>query len=278
MELANQNRLDVPPLGTDEQSLLEQVCANLDLPLSIITSSTPSQPSRPSWQDIDAPLPSDQIATDPPQSQPNLAMMPIQGVTACDDFSQTDPNVGLQMQNWTDIPALQPWDGSPSDWTWQVLNDFTVFPTNTASQLSPGLQPGNPAQHDGLGSSGTSDDEGEEGIIPSFAARFGSLRRTPDGRLRYFGTASNRHFLKDFDQHQNYIDAEGLHQAAATALENAQLDQEVPSALENHLIELFFAWHNPCHLTVSRPVFETALARAADGQSEYCSRSLVAAM
>ena len=276
IELANKYNLDIPPLSADEQSLLEQVRVNLELPSSKFIPSAETQPNLPSWQGPDAPQGEQIPATIQPQ--PELAMVAMQGGSVTDFSCEADPNAGFDMPNWMDLSAPQIWDGSPSDWPWEVLNDFSAFPAFTASEPSPILQSGNVSQNDGLGSSGTSDDEGEEGIIPCLAARFGSLRRAPDGRLRYYGTASNHHFLKSFSQHENQIDIRDVQRVASAALENAQLDQEVPSSLETHLIELFFTWHNPCHSTVDRSMFETARAHGSDGQSDFCSQSLIATM
>lgn len=239
--------------------------------------SAETQPNPRSWQGQDALRQGDQIPATI-QLQPELAMMPMQGGSVTDFSCEIDPNAGFDMPNWMDLSAPQIWDGSPSDWPWEVLNDFSVFPAFTTSEPSSVFQPGNISQNDGLGSSGTSDDEGEEGIISYLAARFGSLRRAPDGRLRYYGTASNHHFLKNFGQHENQIGIQDVQEVASAALENARLGQEVPSSLEIHLIELFFVWHNPCHSTVDRSMFETVRAHGSDGQSDFCSQSLIATM
>ncbi|RDW91790.1 hypothetical protein BP5796_01184 [Coleophoma crateriformis] len=262
-------------MGADEQALLEQVRANLDLPPSKFVFSTPSQPNPPSWQGTDARLQDDQMPA-ALQPQADLTAMQTQRGSVMEFPCESDQDAGLDLTNWTDPSAPQIWDDSPSDWPWQVLNDFAVFPTFTEGEPSPAVELGDSAQNDGFGSSGASDDEGEEGIIPSLAARFGSLRRAQDGRLRYYGSASNRHFLKNFGPHENQVDFCDAQEAAAATLENAQLDQEVPPSLETHLVELFFTWHNPCHSTVDRSMFEAARAHDNDGQSDFCSQSLVA--
>lgn len=237
--------------------------------------SAPAQTNLASWQGPDTLLPRD---PNPPalQLQSELAMMPMQSGSMTDVSCETDPSTWVDMTNWSD--SAPTFETSPSDWPWLALNDPFVFPTFTASQPTPAFQLGNQPQNDGLGSTGTSDDEGEEGIVPRLAARFGSLRRGPDGRLRYYGTATNHHFLKDFGSLENQIDIQDVREIAFAALESAQLDQEVPASLENHLIELFFAWHNPCHSTVDRSVFEAARAQGTDGQTDFCSQSLIAAM
>ena len=278
MDLANQNNLEVPSLGVDEQLLLEQVCTNLELPWSRLRPADQTQPEIPSWQGPpDAFLQSDQIPATL-QYQADSSVLPIHGGSATSVSCGTDPNAGFDIPDWTDFGGSSIWDGSPTDWPWQVLNDFSVFPTFITNQSSSSFQPGNTFQTEGLRSSPASDDEGEEGVIPCLAARLGSLRRASDGRLRYYGTASNHHFLKNFGQHEKQIDIEDLEDVASTALENAQLDHEIPLSLENHLIELFFAWHNPCHGTVDRLMFETARAHHSEGQSDFSSPSLISTM
>lgn len=269
-ELANHYNLEVPPLEPDDQALLEQVRGSLDLSSDKYTF-TPCTQSQPDHLDQTTPT---------SKHQADLVMMPVQdGNLACIDlFYGSEPIAGFDISNWSDLTP-QVWEGSPSDWPWQVLNDFSTFPAFAANSASPTFRSGYGSQNGGPGTCDSSDDEGEEGIIPSLAARFGSLQRSSDGRIRYYGTASNHHFLKNSASHRNNFQIQDTQQdAISAALESAQLDQEVPLSLENHLIELFFAWHNPSHWTVDRSTFETARKNVSDNQSDFCSQSLIATM
>ncbi|KUJ19527.1 uncharacterized protein LY89DRAFT_613222 [Mollisia scopiformis] len=277
-ELAIRHNLEIPPLAAEDQSLIDQVRENLPSSKFLFSAQTPSDPA--TWQNLDAPLEIDRAPdTTASQSQLPSAMMPIPNGSVRDVSMscETGSNSTFDMQTWTDLSAPQMWAGSPSDWPWQVLNDFSAFPTFTASQLSPSFHVEAVSRNgEGVDASGSSDDEGEEAMIPHLAARFGSLHRAPDGRLRYYGTLSNHHFLKSFSQYWSRFEDRDPEKIASVALENARLDQEVPSSLKNHLIELFFEWHNPCHSAVDRPMFETARAHRSDFQSDFCSQSLIA--
>ncbi len=221
------------------------------------------------------------------------------------DQGQPDHAMAYDFQTWADFSTSGPWDGSPSDWPWQILNDdmgsgmhnaypqqHTMNPkyVGGSGQSSTALTQSNDnmtgaaavANPDQPGSSGSSDDENENEaeIIPRLAARFGTLRVSADGRLRYYGSASNHHFLggNSVDRDRNMTNVHDLQRETLIALENAQLDRPVPPSLEEHLIDVFFEWYNPCHMIVDRPTFELGRARGVDGQDAFCSQSLIAAM
>ena len=190
--------------------------------------------------------------------------------------------------DWTEFPTSEPWGLSPSDWPWQILSGFSSDPSdNYAMARDPWPQDQLPAvqrQDDLPGgvveSNETSEDEVDSDIAPGLAARLGSLHVATDGRLRFYGTASNYHFLlgsRDLLP-QNDHTFPDTKREAVLALENAKLDREVPVALEDRLLELFFKWHNPCHVTVARPAFEVARAQDRHIQGTFCSQSLIAAM
>ena len=183
---------------------------------------------------------------------------------------QTLPT-SLEPQTWPDYTGSDTWNGSPSDWSWQILNDFSGFPNMTyfmpsdSYVVDPHL--GTAQQNNRLPNeqvdqdvASSSEDEAETDIVPGLAARLGSLRVATDGRLRYYGTASNHHFLSNSNFRPQLPDAEEMKSNASIALQNAQLDQEVTPALQTRFIQLFFTWHNPCHNVIDRNMFNKALA------------------
>lgn len=195
------------------------------------------------------------------------------------DLSWPAEATDFDMQNWTDFFTAPTWDGSPSDWPWLMLNDFPGAPSFSDGQPLPTPQRSTGAQNEASRSASTSeDDEIEADIVPRLAARFGSLRLGADGQLRYYGTASNYHFLSGSRHAEYRVDTEDVDRAACTALENAQLEGEAPLTLQNHLIELFFTWHNPSHGIVDRTMFEMARTQDSVNQRAYCSKSLINAM
>ncbi|KAK5060167.1 hypothetical protein LTR84_010051 [Exophiala bonariae] len=251
-DLANQNGISIPPLSGDEQSLLDQICANLELPLDRILPGMKSSESHISRLDpvalSDTPLPGIALLDD--------SLM----YTAIPEDCQQNSTMTYDFQTWADFTTIGLWDGSPSDWPWQILNN-PIAEMNLPTELPV--------------SNVSSDDEGDANIVPRLAARFGSLRVSHDGSLRYYGSASNHHFLgkpvhSDLDDKAHDIERE-----CAIALETAQLDREVPFDLQEHLIDLFFKWHNTSHSTVDRATFESARLQENGGKLGFCSQSLV---
>lgn len=254
-DLANKNGIPIPPLDDYEQSILEQVCATLELPRERILPQ--GQAGDPQMSQLDSTGTSDTLLESMAPYDDSLvyAAMPVD--------HQADLNMSYDFQTWADFSTMGPWEESPSDWPWQILNNPTVG-MNLPQELPP--------------SNGSSDDEGDTSIVPHLAARFGSLCLSHDGSLRYYGTASNHHFLgkplhRDLDHKAHDIDQE-----CAIALENALLDQIVPLDLQEHLIDLFFKWHNTSHCTVDRASFEDAHEQEVGQKSAFRSQALVAVM
>ena len=264
-------------MTAENRGLIEQVCVNVDLPLHTIL----------------------------PPHQSSMGLVPIQttngttgaNISSTQDLSSVrpmtndDPSQPIfgDLQGWPEFPTSESWEGSPSDWSWQILNDFSGFSTMNYTfpsepyvidQNSGAPQQSNTALNEPRDqeSNSSSDDEAEVDIVPRLAARLGSLRVATDGRLRYYGTASNHHFLGNSGFRPQSIDIQEMQSNASIALKNAHLDQDVSQSLQDHFIELFFTWHNPCHTVIDRTMFSTALAQNPDNQTEFCSQSLIAAM
>ena len=278
-ELALHHGIPIPAMDEHEERLITQACENLELDISRVMP--------PSLQDaVMAPahasggIVSNDPITDPPISQQ-------QGAMSADFLMDPDPSAqnALEAQNWVDFSSSEPWERSPADWSWQMLNDFSGLSsfnyalTAETFMIDPSA-PANETRNDVRNeSASSSDEEAENDIVPGLAARLGSLCVANDGRLRYYGTASNVHFLTSSSLNRGSVfDVQEMQKNASVALENAHLDQDIPTALRDHFIELFFQWHNPAHTTIDRPLFEAALPQHGDGQGEWCSQSLVAVM
>ncbi|KEQ67853.1 uncharacterized protein M437DRAFT_38064 [Aureobasidium melanogenum CBS 110374] len=114
------------------------------------------------------------------------------------------------------------------------------------------------AHHQEDSTSNSGDEENTE-LVNQLSARLGSLRLAPDGKLRYFGTASNLHLIDNQNKSgENFM----LHTPSRVniqrLLEVADLSQEVDIQLEDHLLRLFFTWHNPSSYIVDEEVFYMA--------------------
>lgn len=286
-ELSTQYGVPIPPMADHEQRLITQACDNLDLDITRVMP-----PSQQETAVVPQQIPSE---TSNNQHINSLTTSHAQDGIGMNMLMNTDQvnQTLLDTQNWSDFPAeqqwdgSQTWDGSPSDWSWQMLNDFSVLPSFnyglSAETLMANSNVGagdfrNDVREDQPASSGSSDDEADNDMVPGLAARLGSLRVASDGRLRYYGTAANNHFLASSSYGGNVFDVQEMQRNASMALENAHLDQDIPTSLRDHLIGLFFQWHNPAHTTIDRSLFEAALPKSGENQGEWCSQSLVAAM
>ena len=277
--LALQNGLQLPPVSLDEASLMEQICSNLELPLSRILPVPQSQTYLNPLPETDEPPPGTKFSDGAvfPQDQ-SFNLLPVE--------APRDQSIPFDIENWNDMISAEPWEESPSDWPWQIFNDFSTFQTGApamiqepsrADQTMNKSRSKHLSRNDPAGGESTSEDELESDIVPRLAARFGSLRVGADGRVRYYGSAANHHFLAN-TKRLEIVDKQAMRRDGVIALENANLNLEVPEDLEAHLLELFFKWHNPGHLTVDRAVFEDARSHSTDDPNTYCSPALTAAM
>lgn len=138
------------------------------------------------------------------------------------------------------------------DWPWMALftSDQDLLPMTVVPDPAPAAHTSQPAnQSAGSGE----DDEVDEELVGQIAARFGSLHVAPDGKLRYFGTPANLHLFNGgkgpySSPHATKVDAEQL-------LRNADLETDIPPDIEQHLLELYFAWHNACNPVVDESMF-----------------------
>jgi hypothetical protein len=256
-------------MADQDQRLVEQICDNVGLPLSKVVPPTQPDTNWPSLQPANEPIPDAQI----------LNLSSLQG--------QQNMSLFDNGNHFTDFPTSENWEASPSDWSWQILNEFSGFSTvNNAiyndtfavNQASGTSQQSNSVPSEHPESSSPSEDETEADIVPRLAARLGSLRVGADGRLRYYGTASNHHFLGSSSFRPSGLDVQEMQKMAALALKNANLDQEISPSLQDHFIELFFTFHNSYHSAVDKAMFTDMFAQDPDGQTEYCSQALIAAM
>jgi hypothetical protein len=146
----------------------------------------------------------------------------------------------LSMQFLMDMPAEMPLP---------FAHQQEIAPVG---QIEPVSQP----QEDNNSASG---DEDNTELVNQLSARLGSLRLAPDGKLRYFGTASNLHLIDNQTRSgENFMLRTPSRVNTQSLLEVADLHQAVDVQLEEHLLRLFFTWHNPSSYIVDEEVFYTA--------------------
>lgn len=98
---------------------------------------------------------------------------------------------------------------------------------------------------------GTSD---IEGLIDEISDRVGTLKIGPGGKTRFCGPTSTFN-LTDVplsDDHETQQRIRSYHIGA---------DKEIPAALEDHLVNLYFSWQDPSFHVVDREIYEDAKAK-----------------
>ncbi|PLB47595.1 fungal-specific transcription factor [Aspergillus steynii IBT 23096] len=121
------------------------------------------------------------------------------------------------------------------------------------------------------------DDESDDEVTDQLSCRLGRLQLTHDGQLRYFGSTSNLTLL---DALVDVTPPISVTKDASELLESASLDREIDEIFEKHLLELFFAWQDPCLHVVDAETFWRSRAQSKyEGiATSYYSRTLVDAM
>ncbi|KAK5082612.1 hypothetical protein LTR70_007530 [Exophiala xenobiotica] len=184
-------------------------------------------------------------------------------------------------------------DGTVTDWPWHVFesNAFLLSEPLPSTGLEGDYvaiqrdQESGTAQmpsHDSasdLRGNASSDEEHESDLVQQVSTRFGALRISADGQLRYFGAATNYHLLEG-SRHDEDVEFFTTKHEMLDRLEQAGLNQEVPSDLEEHLLQLYFLWHNSSHVTVDRGAFDAARTKQTSSITEagYSSDFLVNAI
>lgn len=272
-----QNGVPVPAMEPQQESSLQEICETLNISLALSEHDETIVPSEgpnvmPPDQEANAPAAeslqwSDSAAANPPQdvvgasfpSQMSILLDHDHVVPAIDELDCPSTSDG-QM---TDISAAD-WPWHVFDHTVSILNgpvDFAAFDGDVSvaqNEAAPATAPRSSfAPAESQVNHVSSDEEQESDLVQQVSARFGALRIAADGQLRYYGAATNYHLLEG-SRHDEDVDIFTTRQEMLDRLEQAGLAQEVPQAIEEHLIELFFAWHNPVHVTIDQDTFFAA--------------------
>jgi hypothetical protein len=121
----------------------------------------------------------------------------------------------------------------------------------------------------------TPDDE----LTMRLTSRYGSLKITDNGQLRYYGVTSNLHMIGDglASLFQPVVRSTRIDGDAAVT--QAGLDWEQDLTFEQHLFDLYFAWHSPLLQETQADLFlQGREIYRAGGESSFYSPALVNAM
>ncbi|KAH8691360.1 fungal-specific transcription factor domain-containing protein [Talaromyces proteolyticus] len=118
-----------------------------------------------------------------------------------------------------------------------------------------------------------------EELVNQLSERMGSLQVGSDGRVRFYGPTSHFNLLK-MPAPDNLTVHRTVRKDGLNVLGRLGIDKEVPQELEDHLINLFFTWHNPSFYVVDRDMYIRARKkwRIDMEDSPYYSEALTNAM
>ncbi|KAI9930103.1 hypothetical protein ASPWEDRAFT_147700 [Aspergillus wentii DTO 134E9] len=144
-------------------------------------------------------------------------------------------------------------------WAALGLDDPQPAP-ELSDDVSPGdgqdrsKQPDTHAQED---DNTSSENSGIDEVVNQLSDRMGTLQLAPDGQIRYYGPTSNFNMITmpepDMFTIHRTVRNEGLEY-----LERLGIDKPVPAEVEDHLINLYFTWHDPAFHVVDRGIYEKA--------------------
>ncbi|KAH0010287.1 hypothetical protein KCU78_g10408, partial [Aureobasidium melanogenum] len=288
---------EIPPLEAEDEDFLERVLGTLglsDAPPYESSAAKNSKPLQrfPPKQTTSTPEAPQQTQLDPSVVVENDSALvnvvstdtPVSGQYYQPDFNNvTGMMPGMHTQVTTQSPGTNIIPGAdhispdwpfptldnmlnfdlfdPSDLSLQFLTEPSVdmpHPTTVQQESTPVRQIEQTAHQQEDSTSNSGEEENTE-LVNQLSARLGSLRLAPDGKLRYFGTASNLHLIDNQNKSgENFMLHTPSRINVQRLLEVADLSQTVDIQLEDHLLRLFFTWHNPSSYIVDEEVFYTA--------------------
>lgn len=104
----------------------------------------------------------------------------------------------------------------------------------------------------------STDDEDHSVVTKELSHRFGSLLMTDDGERHFYGATSNLNLVRGGHLPVMYGNRSDKGHKGQALQEAADVDEELSRNLEDHLIQLFFSWHNPSLYIVDEAIFTKA--------------------
>lgn len=114
----------------------------------------------------------------------------------------------------------------------------------------------------------------EEGPLSDLTGLVGRLNVIDDGQVHYFGSQSSynlvREPIREADPHEPSLKAQMQGLVAAAQLGKTV---NVTDELQNHLLDLYWRWQNPCNYVIHKGAFLKSFRGEDDGS--YCSPLLL---
>jgi hypothetical protein len=161
---------------------------------------------------------------------------------------------------------------SPQYWGWNpVEGQGPTFDVNYSRQLPsvlPTTSPDTSAVHGTFNDQLTEtylpaledtddDDESVEELVDQLSDRIGTMQIGPNGQMRFYGPTSN-FTLMDMPSTDPLHVHRSIRNDGQVYLDRLEVGGEVPPALEDHLINLYFTWQDPFFHIVDRDMYEAS--------------------
>lgn len=112
------------------------------------------------------------------------------------------------------------------------------------------------------------DDEDQSAVTNELSHRLGSLLMTDNGERHFYGATSNLNLARGGNLPVMYGNRPDQGRQAHARLEVAGIHQDISRDLEEHLLQLFFTWHNPTLYVVDQALFTKARMDFEQGKRE----------
>ncbi|RSL85791.1 hypothetical protein CEP51_003142 [Fusarium floridanum] len=300
-----ENSLEPPPMPKEEQEALIKVLGHLKLTHTFASKDAARAPSNGTASPRQSPGQNQPNANAAIESlPPPPAPLPVWD--RVDDGAQvavvTQPDLMAPPHAIGDLDGLEvigrptPDDhvsGSlavnPPSWTWSNPEDpnFNFQPpfaldSDTIGGMLPFPTPGSGEHHSiklpsGPGSDeAISDTESTEVLVDQLSDRIGSLQIGPGGQVRYYGPTSNFN-LVEMPAPDNLTVHRTVRNNGQEYLDRLGIGKSVPADLEEHLVNLYFAWQDAAFHVVNRAMFEEARINWRDSKedTQYYSEALL---
>jgi hypothetical protein len=114
-----------------------------------------------------------------------------------------------------------------------------------------------------------------DNVTSQITSRLGRLQIAEDGQRRYYGATSNLHLLHSGPRSLIQPNIRNVMTHGDAAIAQAGLQWDGDAAYENHLISLFFSWHNALMYVVDKATFLRERQQFRSGHStDYYSPAL----
>ncbi|KAL1603449.1 hypothetical protein SLS60_005036 [Paraconiothyrium brasiliense] len=281
--------LEVPPMGAEEHATLLKVLAYQRIPFTILSKELrPELSMNDSFSENHSQWAnkSDAIAnvTDTLPAANGSSVSAWSNSTSA-QWSQTNPVTGANIIGDPTESRLGGWPNQEEStssalprniWNWDPGED-----ANVGSQPFPRFEEGVGAEIPSLDISdleqahtsqepqscantqyeeGHSGADNTEALVDQLSDRIGSLQIEPGGHIRYYGPTSNFKLVQMPIPNNTFTLHRTVRNDGQDYLNRLDLGKEVPPALEDHLVSLYFAWQDPALHVVNRDMFEASRA------------------